>query len=122
MPLSRNYQFITSFLMVAGLITVAGPGFAEPTPSESQLQNLYMQRVVSDNQAVERFFGKTGTTRFHNLEKIACSPVSGMNTTQTCKVRVEITSVGLGRHKVKDQIVLQQSSTGRWRLISGVFN
>ena len=118
----RRYQSAISFLTVVLLAAFAAPGFADTTPSESQLQNLYMQRVVSDNHASEQFFGKMGTTQFHYLKKVACEPVSGIQTTQACKVKVEITSVGLGRHQVKDRIVLKRSSANKWRLISGVFN
>ena len=123
--MSNPLPHLHAIIAVSGIVLLAifaGSAVAETTPSERQLQELYRQAVVSDNHATEQFFGKNGTTLFHKLEKVTCKPVSGSQTTQACKVRVEITSVGLGRHQLQDRIVLQQSEPGNWRLISGIFN
>ena len=91
-------------------------------PSEKGLKALYTKRIAEDNRASEQFFGKQGTTKLHGLKKVSCRSVMQKSTTQSCNVEVEITSFGLGRHKLKDQVVVKQSKNGKWILISDLFN
>lgn len=120
--LSNQFHSIFLFFMFVILGGYSVTSYAESAPSEGQIRDLYMQRVVADNQASEHFFGKMGTTQFHDLKKVSCQAVSNIESTQACKVNVEITSVGLGKHRLNDSIVLKKYHDGRWRLISGVFN
>ena len=115
-----NSAFFASILVLfSGMV---GPCLADPGPSEGELTSLYQQRINKDNQTSVIYYGKEGTTEFHALKKKSCSSVEEKSTTTTCKVRVDITSVGLGRHEVKDIVVLEKNNAGNWTLISGIFN
>ena len=91
-------------------------------PSEQGLKALYSKRIAEDNRASVQFYGKQGTTRLHDLKKVSCRSVMQKSTTQSCNVVVDITSFGLGRHTVKDQVVVKQNNRGKWILISDLFN
>lgn len=112
---------LSAFILVL-FSGVSVPCFAEPGPSEGQLSELYSERIQEDNQTATQFFGEKGSTTFHDLKKTTCTSLGEKSSTTTCKVRVEITSIGLGRHQVNDQVVLKKDKTGRWQLISGIFN
>ena len=96
--------------------------YADKGPSEKSLKAVYTKRIAEDNKASEQFFGKQGTTRVHGLKKVSCRSVMQKSTTQSCNVVVEITSFGLGRHKLNDRVVVKQNKRGNWILISDVFN
>lgn len=115
-----NFAFFVSILVF--LSGYAGPCVADPGPSQGQLSSLYQQRIKEDNQTAVRFYGEKGTTKFHALKKKSCSSLEKNSTTTTCKVRVDITSIGLGRHEVNDIVVLAKDRAGKWTFISGIFN
>jgi len=95
---------------------------ADAGPSEDWLQSLYTQRIKNDNSALIQFYGKEGATQLHGLKKVSCQSVADKVTTQSCIVMVDITSFGLGRHKLNDQVVVKQAGRDQWVLISDVFN
>lgn len=116
---SNSVFFVSILVLLSG---IAGPCLADPGPTEGQISSLYQQRINEDNQTSVSFYGKEGTTKFHALQKKSCSSLVKESTTTTCKVRVDITSVGLGRHEVNDIVVLAVNKSGHWSLISGIFN
>lgn len=101
---------------------LAHNAMADSGPSEDWLQSLYTQRIKDDNSALVQFYGKDGATQLHGLKKVSCMNVASKSTTQSCVVMVDITSFGLGRHKLNDQVVVKQTGRGQWVLISDVFN
>ena len=123
--MSRQFKNYRSWLY-CGFMTVclgmAQPVMADSGPSQDWLQSLYAKRIMEDNAASEQFFGKQGTTKLHTLQKVSCRNVVEKGATQSCNVMVEITSFGLGRHKLNDQIVVEQTRSGQWVLISDLFN
>jgi len=102
-------------------MTIAQSAMADSGPSQDWLKALYAKRITEDNAASEQFFGKEGVTTLHGLQKVSCKNVANQGSTQSCLVMVDITSFGLGRHKLNDQIVVRQSG-GQWVLISDLFN
>lgn len=110
------YSFMTLCLSITHTV------YAESGPSEDWLQSLYSKRISEDNAASEQFFGKQGKTKLHGLKKVSCRNVADKGATQSCVVMVEITSFGLGRHQLNDQVVVRQNKRGQWVLISDVFN
>lgn len=112
------YSFMT--LCLAGMnVAYAEKGQG---PSEQGLTSLYAKRIAEDNRASEQFFGKQGGTKLHALKKVSCRSVTQKATTQSCNVEVDITSFGLGRHTLKDQVVVKLNERGKWMLISDLFN
>lgn len=116
---SRLWMYVT--FMTFGLVG-ANVAYADKGPSEKGLEALYAKRIAEDNKASEQFYGKQGSTKVHGLKKVSCNSVGEKSSTQSCNVVVEITSYGLGKHKVKDQVVVRQNDRGKWIMISDVFN
>jgi len=116
---SRSWLYYGLMTLCLGMTHNA---IADSGPSEDWLQSLYTQRIKEDNTASEQFFGKQGGTQLHGLKKVSCRNVSDIGSTQSCVVMVEITSYGLGRHKLNDRVVVRQNTKGQWKLISDVFN
>jgi len=116
---SRLWMYYTFMTLCFGVSNVA---LADSGPSEKGLKTLYTKRIAEDNRASEMFFGKQGSTKVHGLKKVSCNSIGKKASTQSCNVVVEITSYGLGRHEVKDQVVVRQNNRGRWIMISDVFN
>lgn len=115
----RSWLYCTIFTLCSTMIQSA---IADSGPSEDWLKSLYSKRITEDNAASEQFFGKQGSTKLHGLKKVSCQNVADKGSTQSCMVMVDITSYGLGRHQLNDQIVVRQTSGGQWVLISDVFN
>lgn len=116
---TRSWLYCTIITLCLGITHNA---IADSGPSEDWLKSLYSKRIMEDNAASEQFFGKQGSTKLHGLQKVSCQNVADKGSTQSCMVMVDITSYGLGRHKLNDQIVVRQTSGGQWLLISDVFN
>ena len=116
---SRLWMSYTFMTLCFGVSNVA---FADSGPSEKGLKTLYAKRIAEDNRASEMFFGKQGSTKVHDLKKVSCKSVGKKTSTQSCNVVVEITSYGLGKHKLNDQVVVRQNNRGKWIMISDVFN
>jgi hypothetical protein len=120
--LFKNYRSWLYYSFMTLCLSITPTADADSGPSEDWLQSLYTKRIAEGNSATEQFFGKTGATQLHGLKKVSCSDVFNKASTQNCRVVVEITSYGLGRHKLKDQVVVRQNKRGQWVLISDVFN
>lgn len=123
--MSRQFKNNRSWLYCSFMticLGMAQSATADSGPSQDWLQSLYAKRIMEDNAASEQFFGKQGGTKLHGLQKVSCRNVVEKGATQSCTVMVDITSFGLGRHKLNDQIVVEQTNSGQWVLISDVFN
>lgn len=116
---TRSWLYYSIMTLCLGFTHIA---YADSGPSEDWLQSLYSKRIMEDNTASEQFFGKQGSTKLHGLKKVSCRNVASKASMQSCIVMVEITSYGLGRHQLNDQVVVQQNNRGQWVLISDVFN
>jgi hypothetical protein len=116
---TRSWLYYSLFTLCAAMTQSV---MADSGPSEDWLKSLYSKRITEDNAASEQFFGKQGRTKLHSLKKVSCQNIAGTGSTQSCMIMVDITSYGLGRHKLNDQIVVRQNSSGQWLLISDVFN
>jgi hypothetical protein len=118
----KNYRSWLYYSFMTVCLSATQNAIADSGPSEDWLQSLYTQRVKADNSALVQFYGKQGATQLHGLKKVSCMNVASKATTQSCVVMVDITSFGLGRHKLNDQVVVKQTGRGQWVLISDVFN
>jgi len=118
----KSYRSWLYYGFVTVCLSLTQNAIADSGPSQDWLQSLYTQRIKEDNSALVQFYGKEGTTQLHGLKKVSCIHVVSKATTQSCMVMVDITSYGLGRHKLNDQIVVKQTGRGQWVLISDVFN
>jgi hypothetical protein len=118
----KNYRSWLYYSFMTLCLGVTQNAIAEIGPSEDWLQSLYTQRIKEDNSTLVQFYGKEGATKLHGLKKVSCQNVAEKGSTQSCMVMVEITSFGLGRHKLNDQVVVRQTGRGQWVLISDVFN
>ena len=121
----KKFKNVRSWLHY-GFITVclglAHNAMADSGPSEDWLQSLYIQRIKEDNSALVQFYGKEGATQIHDLKKVSCQGIADKTVTQSCMVMVDITSFGLGRHKLNDQVVVRWTGRGQWMLISDLIN
>ena len=115
----RSWLYYSFMTFCLGL---AHNAMADSGPSEDWLQSLYLQRIKEDNSALIQFYGKEGATQLHGLKKVSCQNVVDKGAAQSCMVLVDITSFGLGRHKLNDQVVVRQTGRGQWVLISDLFN
>ena len=116
----RSWLYIAFTAISVGLTQTAIA--AESGPSQDWLEALYTQRIKANNGSLVQYYGKEGATKLHGLKKISCQNVTDKGSTQSCLVMVDITSFGLGRHKLNDRIVVRQTSGGSWMLISDVLN
>ena len=115
----RSWLYYSFMTLCLGL---AHNAMADSGPSEDWLQSLYLQRIKEDNSALVQFYGKEGATQLHGLKKVSCQGIADKTVTQSCMVMVDITSFGLGRHKLNDQVVVRRTGRGQWVLISDLFN
>jgi len=99
----RSWLYYSFMMLCLGMTQNA---IADTGPSEDWLQSLYTQRIKEDNTTLVQFYGKQGATQLHGLKKVSCQNVAYKGTTQSCMVMVDITSFGLGRHKLNDQVVV----------------
>ena len=123
--MSRQFMNYWSWLYYSFMMLCLGMtqnAIADSSPSEDWLQSLYTQRIKENNTTLVQFYGKQGATQLHGLKKVSCQNVTDKGTAQSCMVMVDITSFGLGRHKLNDQVVVKQTGRGQWVLISDVFN
>ena len=124
--MSIQTRKVRSWLYIAFTALCLGPTqsvlAAESGPSQDWLEALYNQRIEANNSTLVQYYGKEGATKLHSLKKVSCQNVTDKGPTQSCVVMVDITSFGLGRHKLNDQIVVRQTSGGSWSLISDVLN
>lgn len=109
-----------SFMTVC--LSISQSVIADSGPTEDWLQSIYSQRVKDDNSTLVQFYGKDGATQLHGVKKVSCQSVVDKAATQSCVVMVDITSYGLGRHKLNDQVVVRQTGGGQWALISDILN
>lgn len=115
----RSWLYVVFTALCLGLTqTVLA---ADSGPSQDWLEVLYSQRIKANNDALVQYYGKEGATKLHSLKKVSCQNVTDKGATQTCLVMVDITSFGLGRHKLNDHVVVRQAN-GEWMLISDVLN
>ena len=117
----RSWLYFAFMILFVGMsnYAIAAP---DTGPSDNWLQAAYNQRIKEDNSTLIQFYGKKGTTKLHKVKKISCHNLAGQKVTQSCMVMVEITSYGLGRHKLNEQVVVRQTGQDHWEIISDVFN
>lgn len=118
----RNYRSWLYYGFMTVCLGMSQNVMAESGPSEGWLQSIYTQRIQHDNTTLVQFYGKDGATKLHGVKKVSCQNVVDKAATQSCVVMVDITSFGLGRHKLNDQVVVRQTGGGQWTLISDILN